>query len=358
MQTLIIGGGLCGLALANALEDAGQDYVLAEARNRFGGRIQTEHHGAGYFDMGPAWFWPHQPRILALIEKLGLTPFQQYADGIMAFEDERGQVRHGHAQPQSQSQVSWRLKGGLAALTDRLAARLPNARKRLNAQANALAKTADGITATFANGDKIMADRIVLALPPRIAGNMHFAPALPPATITTLQSVPTWMAGQAKAVFVYDQPFWRHAGLSGYAHSRIGPLVEIHDASPFENGPYALFGFIGVPPQSRQDEAVLRHHMLAQLKRLFGPEAAEPAQLYIKDWAFDPHTSVTADKAPLYTHPQYGLPPSMRHLWDGTLYFAGTETAPQFGGYIEGALEAAENTLKALGAHNSKPQKP
>lgn len=146
MQTLIIGGGLSGLALANALEDAGQDYVLAEARNRFGARIQTEHHGAGYFDMGPA-------------------------------------------QPQSQSQVSWRLKGGLAALTDRLAARLPDARKRLNAQANALVKTADGITATFVNGDKIMTDRLVLALPPRIAGNMHFAPALPPATITTIQSV-------------------------------------------------------------------------------------------------------------------------------------------------------------------------
>jgi monoamine oxidase len=30
------------------------------------------------------------------------------------------------------------------------------------------------------------------------------------------------------------------------------------------------------------------------------------------------------------------------------LHFAGTEVAPIFGGYIEGALEAAENVLDVL----------
>ena len=58
MTVLIIGGGLSGLALAEALEAQGRKYLLLEARTRFGGRIKTEHHGAGYFDMGPAWFWP------------------------------------------------------------------------------------------------------------------------------------------------------------------------------------------------------------------------------------------------------------------------------------------------------------
>jgi len=35
-------------------------------------------------------------------------------------------------------------------------------------------------------------------------------------------------------------------------------------------------------------------------------------------------------------------------LWKNTLHFSGTETAPVFGGYLEGALEAAENVLKTL----------
>lgn len=92
MRTMIIGGGLSGLALANALEAAGRNYLLLEALNRFGGRIMTEHHEAGHFDMGPTWFWLGQPRIAALIDQLGLGKFDQYADGDLLFEDDRGHV--------------------------------------------------------------------------------------------------------------------------------------------------------------------------------------------------------------------------------------------------------------------------
>ena len=156
------------------------------------------------------------------------------------------------------------------------------------------------------------------------------------------------MAGQAKAVAVYDRPFWRDEGLSGDAMSRKGPMVEIHDASPATGGPYALFGFIGVPPNGRADQQVLRQHLKAQLIRLFGPKAAEPRQLYVKDWAFDLFTATDADKAALYAHPTYGLPQAMTGLWDDRLHFAGSEVAPAFGGYIEGALESAENVISTL----------
>jgi monoamine oxidase len=42
------------------------------------------------------------------------------------------------------------------------------------------------------------------------------------------------------------------------------------------------------------------------------------------------------------------MPQALRGLWDDTLHFAGTEVAPEFGGFIEGALEAAENVLKTM----------
>lgn len=346
MKTLIVGGGLSGLALAAMLEANDRDYVLVEARERFGGRIKTEHHGAGYFDMGPAWFWPGQPRIAALIDHLGLNKFSQYSEGALTFEDEQGQVQRGRGFASMEG--SWRLMGGLGALTQTLAQRLPETRKRLNTPVIALTKTEESITATLGNGGTLTADRLVLALPPRIAAQISFSPPLPSAAIQSMRAIATWMAGQAKALAVYDKPFWREAGLSGDAMSRFGPMVEIHDASPAEGGPYALFGFIGAPPQERTDEQVLRQHLQAQLVRLFGAEAAKPAKLYVKDWAFDSYTSTAADVKPLVAHPTYGIPHAMRGLWDNRLCFAGSEVAPQFGGYIEGALEAAENVLKTL----------
>ena len=346
MKTLIVGGGLSGLAVAEALESQGHDYLLVEARSRFGGRIKTHHHGAGHFDMGPAWFWPGQPRIAALLDRLGLHRFDQYSDGALTFEDENGRVQRGTGI--SSMAGSWRLAGGLSALTTALADRLPQLRKRLDAPVITLARVEDRSVATFAAGEKIAADQIVIALPPRVAAQIAFSPALPATTLQAMHAIPTWMAGQAKAVAVYNAPFWRNAGLSGDAMSRKGPVVEIHDASPVECGPYALFGFIGVPPQVRTHEDALRGAILSQLTRLFGPQAAAPEQLYLKDWAFDPYTSTEADKAPLYAHPVYGLPTAMNGLWNDTLHFAGTEVAQDFGGYLEGALEAAEAAVRAL----------
>lgn len=346
MKTLIVGGGLSGLALAEALESQGRDYVLVEARERFGGRILTENLENGYFDLGPAWFWSGQPRILGLIDRFNLMKFRQYSDGHHTQENEMGQVQRGRGH--STMEGSWRLKGGFGKLTNILANQIPDKRKRLNSVVMKLERTAQGCMVTLKCGEHIYADQVVLALPPRIAATIEFKPRLPTITNDAMTKVSTWMAGQAKAVAVYDTPFWRHQGLSGDAVSRMGPMVEIHDASPHDGGPYALFGFIGVPPAGRVDEHLLKQHLIAQFVRLFGPEAADMSELYVKDWAVDPLTATQADKDPIYAHPTYGLPEVMTNQFDGALQFAGTEVASEFGGYIEGALAAAEDVLSAL----------
>lgn len=351
MSVLIVGGGLSGLALAHSLEARGEDYRLIEARGRFGGRIKTERLDSGYFDMGPAWFWPGQPRIAALIDHLRLKKFDQFAAGDLVFEDENARVQRGRGF--SSMEGSWRLQGGLASLIDAMSGALPDTRKRLKAEVKEIAKTEAGIAATLQTGEVFDADHVVLSMPPRVASNIAFDPALPNDTRRTLQGVPTWMAGHAKAVAVYDAPFWREDGLSGDAQSRFGPMVEVHDASPGTGGPYALFGFIGVPPQGRVNALALRRDVTEQLVRLFGPKAAEPKQLYIKDWAFDPYTATEADHAPLFAHPTYSLPANLTKLWGGHLHISGTEVAPQFGGFLEGALEAAEKTLAVLKARKA-----
>ena len=159
VQTLIVGGGLSGLAISEALETQGHDYMLVEARNRFGGRIKTEYHGLGYFDMGPAWFWPGQPRISSLIDRFGLEKFDQFSEGSLIFEDSTGQVERECGI--SSMEGAWRLKGGLAELTKTLSDLVPKTKKRLNAKVIALVKTDKGITVSLGNGEEFVAEQVI-----------------------------------------------------------------------------------------------------------------------------------------------------------------------------------------------------
>lgn len=346
-ETLIIGGGLSGLSLARHLSARGDRFLLVEARDRWGGRIFSETHAGGAFDLGPSWFWPGQPRIAALVDALGLTRFDQYADGALSYEEVDGSVQRGRGFASMEG--SWRIDGGFGAMTSAIAAALPQNNICLSTKITALEKTENGITARTETGDDIHARRVVLALPPRLAAQFAFTPALPSDTMTEMAQVATWMAGHAKAFAIYDRPFWRDAGLSGDAMSRKGPLAEIHDASAAD-GPYALFGFVGLPPAARLDQAALKQAILDQLVRIFGAEAAAPQTLSIKDWTRDPLTATSLDHQPLSYHPHYGMPRALLGLWDGRLVFAGTEVANEFGGYLEGALVAAEAALTQIPA--------
>ena len=56
----------------------------------------------------------------------------------------------------------------------------------------------------------------------------------------------------------------------------------------------------------------------------------------------------TADHQQLGEHPLYGMPSALNDLWNGALVFAGTEVANVNGGFLEGALEAAQSAVTKL----------
>ena len=343
MSVVIVGGGLAGLALADHLERAGLDWTLIEARDRLGGRIKGLRDGDATFDLGPSWFWPGQPRMAALVRRLNLQVFDQYASGAQLFEPREGQVQQSHA-PGGMA-GSLRVSGGMPALIDTLAEQLPKSRIRLDTAVSQINQEAGVITA---DGDSVPAARIVLALPPRVTAGLDFVPDLPAPARQAMLACPTWMGGQAKFVATYDTPFWRDAGLSGDGFSHRGPLVEIHDASAL-GGPAALFGFVGIPAPSRRGQSqVIAQAALDQLGRLFGPQALSPRTTALQDWAFSPETAHPADHEPLRAHPTYGLPPEVQNLWDGALLMGGSEVASDFGGYLEGALARAEDIAREL----------
>lgn len=350
---IIVGAGLSGLHAAALLQAKGITCRVLEARSRIGGRVLSlevkDSPEIGRFDMGPTWFWPnHEPAITKLVKELGLSTIEQHTAGAMLFEQSQtGQVQR-HVLPEGAVERSMRLEGGIQALINALASSLPPGTVELNTRVNAIQlDQSGGVKIEAEQADRKMTSiqgaAVILALPPRIlAKRITFSPALPDGMIASLKEKPTWMAGQAKVVAIYDRPFWREAGLSGQVTSWAGPLQEIHDASP-ETGYGALFGFFGIPAKMRQElgeEHTLRL-VTDQLTRLFGLQAGEPIALLYKDWASDPETAVEEDAQPLTSFPEYGLPAG-KSSWEKRVIFAGTETASGHSGHLEGALQAAE----------------
>jgi monoamine oxidase len=332
----IVGGGLTGLALASRLHEAGRAFRLFEGRDRLGGRINTAQVGAQWFDLGPSWFWPGQPRMAALVQHLGLEVFPQYAEGAQIYETAQGAVIRDRGFASMQG--SLRVRGGMGALVQRLAERLPESRVKRGRVVRSV--SGDG-TLGLVDGDQQSFDQVVLAVPPRVAAELDFTPVLSASKLSELRRIPTWMAGHAKFVAVYDTAFWREDGLSGDASSQRGPLAEIHDASADNGG--ALFGFPGVPATARAGQRdALFAASVAQLARLFGPRAALPVEVFYTDWSEEPLTAVSADRAPLTHHPAYGCPQALVPAPDSRILFAATELASEMGGYLEGALAAAD----------------
>jgi monoamine oxidase len=158
-----------------------------------------------------------------------------------------------------------------------------------------------------------------------------------------MRQTPTWMSTHAKAVALYDRPFWRDVGLAGRIASRTGPLVEAHDHSSADGTTAAIFGFVGLPPDVRQkDPEGLKQAIRNQLAQCFGPEAIQPNALVVQDWASNPHVVTDLDLSGPAHHPDVGPAILRQTFLDGRIRFAVSETSDVSPGLIEGALAAGE----------------
>lgn len=354
MQTdiLIIGGGLSGLTATWQLHRSGVNARVLEARTRFGGRILTVENGTGAeCDLGPSWFWPGQPFVASLLNHFAIPYYEQYAAGALLYQQMDGRIEETtDASPMA---GSLRIEGGINRLTEAIANEIDPAHHFLKHIVTGLSISNDVITVdvTGPSGKlQMQAKQVAVAIPPRLAANLTFVPELPPKTMQTLTTTSTWMAGHAKFFAVYDEPFWRKKGLCGTAISRLGPLAEIHDASPNSGSTFSLFGFAGLDAESRASmgRTEFMRQATLQLATLFGDEANRPTAVYFQDWSTEEFTASTADRQPQTHHPQYGLNLQLGSAWDGKLEFISTETSFTNGGLIEGALESGLRFSKRI----------
>jgi monoamine oxidase len=352
LETVIIGGGVCGLALAGDLLRSGRAIAVFEARARLGGRVLSVPVAGGALrvDLGPTWYWPRRdPSMVRLVAELGLETFAQHDTGsVLILDHPRDSARiapvssiHGGAR---------RLVGGMGSLVEALAARLPRRCVHLEHALAAVVRSDEGLDLHFVHRGRVVvvrARRAVLTVPPRlIAEQVLFEPALDARRLEVMLDTPTWMAGQAKGVLVYDRATWRDAGHSGNAFVRHDRAVlsEIFDASGATGAVAALGGFVALPEALRRHFGPsLRSLMRLQVSVVFGQSLEEREHVY-QDWATEPRTRSRRDLTESVPDPRdavYGAPLLARSEWDHRLYFGGAETAVQGGGHLEGALQAA-----------------
>lgn len=358
LDVAIVGAGLSGLALAERLFASKPNLAIFEARDRCGGRILSQAIPSApnlNVDLGPTWLWPdQQPLIRALAEKLGLQLFKQWDSGHSLYQINAGSEPAQYTDSETHRSAR-RIEGGCQQLVTGLLQALPDTVLHLQHRLLRVANRGTHVELEFstaAGREYYQARQLVLAAPPRLlAENIAFEPALAPKLMRMMQDTPTWMAGHAKALLVYQQAFWRQQGYSGNAllHYPGAVLAEVYDASPAAGESAALFGFFGLPAAIRDYyRDTLEDLVVQQMTRLFGEAAANPQQVLIQDWSQEAFTATADDRIAPPAHPSYGHLWLQLDHWQDKLYFCGTETAASDGGYLEGALVAADRVFNAL----------
>ncbi len=221
-------------------------------------------------------------------------------------------------------------------------------RIRLSAPVRMIRTDDDGVIV-----GELRARRVIVAVPPALAGRIEYDPPLPAPRDQLTQRMP--MGSVIKTMSIYDEPFWREDGLSGSALSVPGPTQVIFDNTPPNGSPGVLLGFLE-GRQARQlgrvTEAERRDAVTGVLARVFGPKAAKPSGYVEKDWSAEPYSrgcyAGVLGPGAWTAHGTWLRDPIDRIHW------AGTETATRWMGYFDGAVQsgkrAAAEVLRTEGA--------
>lgn len=343
-SVFIVGGGLSGLTLAYLLSKKNIKATVLEASSRLGGRIQTIQGAVETpLELGATWFSDMHPNLLSLIVGLGLEKYPQYSKGISLFQTRSFEPPQKFFVPEAET-PSYRLAGGTQMLIDTLAQSLPDEAKLLNTKVTAIRETENGILLETADGKKWNAGNVIICIPPQLAARqITFSPELPPELDAILPNVQTWMAGAIKFTLEYDNPFWRKEGYSGMLYSHAGIITEMYDHTNFEEDKFGFTGFLNGGASS-YPPAVRKEFVLRQLADLLGEQALKPTVYFDKVWVDE--FILAGDQVIQRPHQNNGHPLLQQSYMGGKLFFAATETASEFPGYMEGAVIAAQSVAK------------
>lgn len=195
-----------------------------------------------------------------------------------------------------------------------------------------------------ATGRTFLAHKVVLAIPAPRLRHISFTPPLPPRK-TAVQNAFRY-GSYTKVMLAFRTPFWIPRGFSGLVNSFTGPASIIRDTSIPPDNAWVLTCFpcgdtgrawAALPSAEAKEQA-----LLAQVGAVFGDAETARREFvgsYGHDWNHDEFAG--------FGCPCAALPPGVMVAAGtaleepaGGVYFAGTETADVWKGYMEGAVRS------------------
>ena len=240
-----------------------------------------------------------------------------------------------------------RIVGGSGLIIDKLTSELGD-QVMCQAAVRRIDQTGPGVLLTSDRG-VVSAEQVVVAVPPAMAGRITYDPPLPVLRDHLTQRSP--MGWGIKVFASYPTPFWRDAGRNGFVNN-IDPgsvISGAFDNSPPDGSPGVLYGLIegsgariwGPLPAAQRKAAVLD-----AFAACFGPQALEPTGYLERDWATMPWIRGGATVAfGQGTWTGYGA--ALRAPVE-RIHWAGTETAIEQWGGMDGAISAAERAVNEI----------
>ncbi|WP_293307445.1 flavin monoamine oxidase family protein [Mycolicibacterium sp.] len=238
--------------------------------------------------------------------------------------------------------------GGSHQISARIAEEL-GARIRLGAIVSRIewsaGESSESAVAVHSSAGVVEARRAILAISPAQRQDIDIAPAPP---IEYQQLSQRWPLGAlTKAYAAYRTPFWRAKGLSGQALSDQGPVFITFDVSP-EDGPGILLGFTDPHGFDALPEDQRRATALGCFTALFGEEAANPIDYLDQRWGAEPFAPGGPTAAvPPGSWTQFG---QLLRRPVGPLHWAGTETADEWTGFMDGAVRSGQRAAAEVAA--------
>lgn len=338
-DVLIIGAGLTGLTLAYLLQKRNISVKMIEARERLGGRIYTQK-GANTTtqEMGATWLSKQHTNLWALLKELNLKGFEQRMGSTAIYEPTSMSAPQLVELPPN-NDPSFRIVGGSSQFIKALEERIAPENFHLGEYVQAIHEIDDAVQVKT-NVREWTVPKVISTLPPYLFyKNISVIPALPSSLTNIMEQTHTWMGTSIKVALTYEKPFWRVAGKSGTIFSNVGPIPEMYDHSNAEDTKFALKGFLNEGYFSITKEERLER-VLAQLKRYFGAIVEDFLTYEEVVWRKEPFTFSPYVK-PIVPHYNNGHLVYQKPYLNEKLWIAGSETARNFPGYMEGAIRSA-----------------
>ena len=262
------------------------------------------------------------------------------AGGLLNIRADHGQGAQAH-----------RLPGGTQEIARHLAACLRPDMIELDTAVKFIDQGKSSVVVRCSNGRTYEASRIIMTIPSTLYSTIRWQPELP----DEKQHIVRYASQgyYTKVILVYSRPWWRALGLSGLSQSfDHGPICVTRDTSD-ERNQWSLTCFIvGAAGRAWSSKSYYERmeEVYQHLQELFGSnEVREPEDVLIREWSAEEFSQ----GAPCPVHGPDSAMNAHQHVRSGFLnaHFAGTETAYEWKGYMDGAVSAGLRAAAEVKEH-------